>query len=106
RVLLRRGDAWDVAAAHAAARDDAWRPSRHVLERLLQARAAVWQTPRPSGEPDSDSLRLLGAVVAAPLLDRHEQVIGALYGERRRDSPGPPRSDSRVEVLLVNLLAC
>jgi adenylate cyclase len=106
RVLLRRGDTWEVAAVHGTADSRDWRPSRHVLERLLQTRSAVWQKPQRASEPDSASLRLLDTVVAAPLLNRHDEVIGALYGERRKDSPQVGRSDSRVEVLLVNLLAC
>src|SRR2546430_1436962 len=46
RVLLRKDDAWEVAAAHGTATGRAdWRPSRHVLERLLHTRSAVWQKP-------------------------------------------------------------
>jgi adenylate cyclase len=66
----------------------------------------VWQKPREAREPDSASLQLLDTVVAAPLLDRHEQVIGVLYGERRKDSRQTDRPDTHVEALLVNLLAC
>src|SRR5205807_8163092 len=106
RVLLRKEDAWEVAAVHGTADRADWRPSRHVLERLLQTRSAVWQKPHGIGEPDSASLVLLDTVVAAPLLDRHDEIIGVLYGERRKDSPQVARADSRVEVLLVNLLAC
>ena len=106
RVLLCREDAWDVAAAHGTVAGPDWRPSRHVLERLRTTRSAVWQKPQRSSIPDSASLMLLDTVVAAPLLDRHEQVIGALYGERRKDSPQASRADGQVEALLVNLLAC
>jgi adenylate cyclase len=107
RVLLRRGDTWETAAAHGATRDlPGWCPSRHVIDRLLRTRSTVWQQPQRASEPDSASLRLLDTVVAAPLLDRHEQVIGVLYGERRKDSPQATRPDTQVEALLVNLLAC
>jgi adenylate cyclase len=106
RVLLRQADAWEVTAAQGGASATGWRPSRHVVERLLATRSTVWQHPRTSGEPDSASLALLDAVVAAPLLDRHDQVIGILYGERRKDSPQSSRADSRVEAMLVDLLAC
>ena len=106
RVLLHREDTWEVAAVHAVAAEAGWRPSRHVLERLLQTRSAVWQKPQRAAEPDSASLQLLDTVVAAPLLDRNDRIIGALYGERRKDSPRTPSSDNHVEALLVNLLAC
>jgi adenylate cyclase len=106
RVLLRRGDGWDIAAAHGETRTTGWRPSRHVVEHLLHSCSTVWQHPRRSEAADSPSLALLDAVVAAPLLDRNDQVIGILYGERRKDSPQSSHADSRVEAILVDLLAC
>jgi len=108
RVLLRQPNGWSVKAVHGAAADDpAWRPSRHVLDKLLKPPPAlVWQEPRRAQEPGSASLSLLDAVVAAPLLDRNNQVIGALYGERLQGRPQACRSDGQVERLLVNLLAC
>jgi adenylate cyclase len=107
RVLLRQADGWSVKAGHGAgAEGPAWRPSRHVLDRLLQPPPAlVWQEPRRAQQPSSASLRLLDAVVAAPLLDRDDQVIGALYGERLQASPQAGCGDGQVERLLVNLLA-
>jgi class 3 adenylate cyclase len=104
-VLLRKADNWETAVVHGTDDPPGWNPSRHVLARLLATRSTVWQKPRQASEPDSASLRLLDTVVAAPLLDRHEQVIGVLYGERRKDSRQPARPDTHVEALLVNLLA-
>lgn len=106
RVLLRKGDAWEATAVQGTAPDRHWSPSRHVMDRLLQTRTTVWQNPQRATQSDSASLQLLDAVVAAPLLDRHNQVIGVLYGERRKDSPHRARPDTQVEALLVNLLAC
>jgi adenylate cyclase len=106
RVLLRNGDTWETAAVHGTTNPPGWNPSRHVIDRLLRTRSTVWQQPQRASEPDSASLCLLDTVVAAPLLDRYDQVIGVLYGERRKDSPHPSRPDTQVEALLVNLLAC
>jgi len=106
RVLLRQTDGWQVAARHGAAHDPAWAPSRHVLDRLLRTRSAVWQEASRASDPTSASLRLLDTVVAAPLLDRNDQVVGVLYGERRAGAARAAGADSRVAVLLVNLLAC
>jgi adenylate cyclase len=106
RVVLRTGDAWQTAAIHGTANSPGWNPSRHVIDRLLCTRSTVWQKPQQASDPDSASLRLLDTVVAAPLLDRHDQVIGVLYGERHKDSTHPSRPDTQVEALLVNLLAC
>jgi adenylate cyclase len=106
RVLLRKDDTWDTTSIHGTTYAPGWNPSRHVIDRLLRTRSTVWQKPQQASDPDSASLRLLDTVVAAPLLDRHDQVIGVLYGERRKDSPHPSRPDTQVEALLVNLLAC
>jgi adenylate cyclase len=107
RVLLRQGDRWDEAATHGTARNlPGWHPSRQVLDRLLRTRSTIWQHPGKVSDPDSASLRLLDTVVAAPLLDRRDEVIGILYGERRKDSPQAGRADTQVEAMLVNLLAC
>ena len=44
----------------------------------------------------SPNARLVDAVVAAPILDRHGAVIGALYGDRRQERGADPlqRRDS------------
>src|SRR5262245_19917446 len=105
RVLVRQGDGWKTEAVSGAVLDAAWRPSRHVVERLRKTRSAVWQLPRPGSDPGSASLQLLDTVVAAPLLDGSRQIIGILYGERRKGSPRSGSADHRVEALLVDLLA-
>jgi adenylate cyclase len=46
------------------------------------------------------------AVVAAPILDRHGTVIGALYGDYwRRSSPNLSRAAMRLQTMLVELIA-
>jgi adenylate cyclase len=45
-------------------------------------------------------------VVAAPILDADGQVIGALYGERRKFSLSRFHSNGKVEAMLVEMLAC
>src|SRR5262245_13300762 len=107
RVLLREGDTWSVRVAHGPAGPPIeWRPSKHVLQRLCRDRRAVWQRPQQASAPDSASLLGLATVVAAPLLDAQGNVVGALYGERRRDAPAPPQAGGKLEALLVDLLAC
>jgi adenylate cyclase len=108
RVLLRDGDNWttQITQGPPPPQGDHWRPSRHVLDRLLRERRAVWQRPRQATVPDSASLVGLDTVVAAPLLDAQNNVLGALYGERRRGSPAPSHSGGRLEAMLVDLLAC
>ncbi len=106
-VLLRQGEGWAVRARHGMLPTvPGWAPSSQVLERMCQ------QPPRtffhvlagPAPE-DSPSVAGLEAAVAAPLLDRDGNVLGALYGERiRGTSPGP--ATGNLEAALVELLAC
>ena len=44
--------------------------------------------------------------MASPLLDGGGNVIGALYGERRRDNPDRAPDNGKLEAILVELLAC
>ena len=45
-------------------------------------------------------------MVAAPILDRQGEVIGALYGERGRQSEAELPRIGKIEATLVELLAC
>jgi signal transduction histidine kinase len=101
-ILLRNGDAWRVAAR--AFRDDG-PPGREfshtILNRVVSERRTFFQ-PRMSAS-QSDSLHNIGSVVASPIFDAQEQVIGALYGTRSR----APRSREvgPLEAQLVQVLA-
>src|SRR5262249_48100200 len=65
-------------APHRAAEPD-WSPSRSILGRLLQDKRSSWL--EASAAQKAESLVGVKAVVAAPILDRYGEVIGALYGE-------------------------
>jgi hypothetical protein len=106
-VLLRQGDDWEVQALQGAAVTlPDWKPSRQVLDRLCQEKRTFFRLPAGAAPGDSGSVLSLDAVVAAPVLDRDNNVLGALYGERARDSAlaGPPTG--KLEAALVELLAC
>jgi adenylate cyclase len=82
-----------------------WRPSRQVLRRLAEERRTLWRDPETSA--DGSSLDLGCSVVAAPILDRRCQVIGALYGERQ---PGGCAGFTgfrikKIDAMLLELLA-
>jgi adenylate cyclase len=104
RVLLLEQDEWRPKAiqAGAGATSDAdWRPSRRLLERLLREKRTFREAPEAA--PGS-SLLGVRAVVAAPILDRRGEVVGALYGDRR-DDRSLTRPITRPEAMLVELLA-
>jgi adenylate cyclase len=119
-VLLREGgDFKTQAAAHAPDLpfDPDSQPSRRVLRLVSQQKRTLWQVPEPAGR--GESLREVNAVVAAPILDRAGEVIGALYGDRLLSSAvlalrSGGRADgsrlrdgpiSRHEAVLVEVLA-
>jgi adenylate cyclase len=108
RVLLREDGAWRTeafAAAAGVAAERDWQPSQKVLNRVVKEKRTFWQAPEQS-TVETVSLVGVKAVVAAPVLDRHGEVIGALYGDRRyepRTAFGP--AITRVHAVLVDLLA-
>jgi adenylate cyclase len=101
RVLVRAGDDWQVVAqVGSGSLGGEWRPSRQVLRRALEEKRTFWQTPQHAAA----SLVEIKAVVAAPILDRHGEVIGMLYGDQRQgDTRGRPLS--KLDAMLVELLA-
>lgn len=111
-VLLRDKQRWIVHQQGSAGRvlsgdrgsnaTAEWQPSDQVLARVLREKKTFWQK-LDSASP-SESLVGVKSVVASPILDATGNVIGALYGERRRGGPAM-RTITRVEAMLVDLLA-
>ena len=82
------------------------RPSVRFLNQIRELKRTSWKTPEQGGMDSARSL-IRGAVkaaVAAPLVDTAGEVIGALYGDRRDDASGPA-TFTKLEALLVELLA-
>jgi adenylate cyclase len=109
RVLMLRDGHWEVEqlkwSPHIHQEPD-WYPSQQVLNRVRQEKKTFWQVPNPA-VLTAPSLMGVKAVVAAPILDRAGEVIGALYGDRRHESrlAGLPNI-TQAEAMLVELLAC
>ncbi len=105
-LLLDERGAWKPCAAFAAAGGAAGPPSERVLEKVRREKRAFLRLP---AAPGNDSVTLPGAeaIVAAPVLDRQENVLAALYGERLLSgmmAPGRPPLTS-VEARLIEVLA-
>jgi adenylate cyclase len=61
--------------------------SRHVLNKIRQRAKTLWNKPEANASATT-SLESVASVVAAPILNRQGEVIGALYGDRA--FLGPP----------------
>lgn len=116
RVLVFEGDGWRIEgvarplvgleSVGGSGEFDNWRPSRRVLSRLRAEKRTFWEDPEISVS-ESLSLTGLSAVVAAPILDSAGEVIGALYGERKRKGVSilePPKV-SEVDAMMMEVLA-
>lgn len=107
RVLLFEQGDWQTAALRAPARlvpETDKPPSRGVLNRVRQEKRTFWEVPKATA-PEG-SLVGVQTVVAAPILDRHGAVVGALYGDRRKEGSAEGASPiTELEAMLVELLA-
>src|SRR5206468_12968390 len=106
--LIRDGE-WVQEAYTAAPRPNspAKAPaSRHVLNKVRQRAKTLWDKPEGSASATT-SLDSIAAVVAAPILNRNGDVIGALYGDRSFISPlSRQRGEiTELQAMLVDLLA-
>ncbi|MFM7292596.1 MAG: GAF domain-containing protein, partial [Planctomycetia bacterium] len=102
-VFLRADGGWKPAAIASSERSQA-RPSTNVLARVLAEKRTFWNKVDQNVDVLS-SLAILEAYVAAPILDRNGEVLGALYGHR--EGGGAGRSEiTQLEALVVETLAC
>jgi adenylate cyclase len=104
RVLRLSPRGWEIEAQHPDTAGLAgWRPSDTILTRVREGRRTFWwQVGREHG--DFSGSEELQTVLVSPLLDAQNQVVGALYGERKRE--GDAAAVGEVEATLVDVLAC
>ncbi len=109
RVLLLANDAWKVEAFHTGSHfltELNWQPSRTVLNKVRLEKRTFWQLPGRSALEGGGSLLGVNTVVVAPILDRQGEVIGALYGDRRKLSQHALSPEmTKLQAMLVELLA-
>lgn len=81
-------------------------PSHRMLEQMRSQKKTM--TRQGAGMSDArGSLMDVEAVVVSPIVDRHGEAIGALYGDRLRGaSPAAAPEITRADVLLMETLAC
>ncbi len=106
RVLLLINGEWQIKTTQISGPSDSpppRPPSQTVLQTIRQKKRTLWEQPGNDSEP-TESLYGIHTVVAAPILDKCGEAIGALYGERRC-SPKVRCGFSELEAMLVELLA-
>ncbi len=107
RVLVREGDRWTTAVFYPS-RDAEYEenhpPSRLVLNRVREEKRTCWRDLSDQGE-DAVSLVGVSSVVAAPVMSRTGEVIAILYGERRMRSILAAKPVTRLDAMLVEVLA-
>ena len=109
RILELTGeDNWTVIAAYDRQTDKAihrkWVPVADLLHRVAHEKKTCWTTPLDLAAETSSRAGLLAAI-AAPLLDQAGNVIGVLYGDRRRKGSTAMELIGTLEAMLVETLA-
>ncbi len=109
RVLLYDGGEWETAATWTSPQCGAsteWRPSQHMLQRILTEKRTFWQDPNELELDSLGSLVGVEVVVASPILNPQGDVLGVIYGDCRQDSlaAAAPKV-TKVEAIVVELLA-
>jgi len=108
-VLLREGETWQVAGRAGGRDRDLGREfSMEVLRRVVaEGRTFYESSPLESAMDASLSASLMGveAVVASPILDSRDNVVGALYGSRSTYSQARRLSIGPLEARVVQVLA-
>src|SRR5438105_7521801 len=103
-VLIRRGNLWEPVARAGKPQTSGREFSLTILQQIVQERRTFFQS-SASGSVIS-SLAGIEAVVASPVFDAQDQVVGTVYGSRTRftdSSKGP--GIGPLEAQIVQLLA-
>jgi adenylate cyclase len=102
-VLVRRGAGWETKAMHEAAESRFSRVSQAVLNHVLNQRRTFYRALAEMEQ--SASLAQVDAVVASPVFDARDEIVGVVYGSRGIQ-PGAKRPGILpMEARLVQLLA-
>ncbi len=102
-VLLREDDDWKVVAMCATDDRVGANYSRGILDEVYQLRQTVYRNLDKASL--TESLAHIDAVVAAPVREGKDRVVGVVYGSRTRGSAGGQVEIRPLEAQVVQLLA-
>jgi len=93
-LCSRHGDALEM---------EDWIPSRRILQCVRDEHKTFWRVPDGA---ENASLYNVRALVAAPIMNRKAEVVGALYGDRRHGKDGQVELQiTELEAILVEMLS-
>jgi adenylate cyclase len=103
-VIVRRDNAWDVVASHSRQGSDNQQYSMRVLLQVQTERRTFFQ--KFDNDNAGQSLTGVEALVASPIFDEQETVIGIVYGSRdMRTADENKAGIEPLEAQFVQLLA-
>jgi signal transduction histidine kinase len=102
-VLLTHGAAWKVVARAFQGEGGTGREFSHTILRFVTEEKRTFFQPAGKVVGSSESLQGVQAVVASPIFDDADNVVGVVYGSRARTAHS--RDIGSVEAQLVQLLA-
>lgn len=108
-VLIRRRDVWEVIASHSDAKEegrtksDNRQFSQRVLLQVLAEKRTFYQSFQDANA--AQSLMGIEAIVASPVLDEKNNVVGIVYGSRDMRTAAGQKGISPLEAQFFQLLA-
>ena len=104
-VLLRRDGEppWEIVARHVRRESQGPEFSRKVLQQVLDQKRTFFQGLKRGDR--LNSLAGIEAVVASPVFDDQQEIIGVVYGSRDLESTSGSRGVKPLEAQVVQLLA-
>lgn len=105
-VLVRKGNKWTTVAHFPPvdSLDDA-RFSTRVVSNVVEHGLTFWQTANDQEDFWCESLRGIESVVASPVFDADESIIGVIYGARSMNLGDGMKGIQALEARFVHLLA-
>jgi adenylate cyclase len=102
-VLLRSGDGWDTAGAFSKTEEFGTGFSTSILKRVLSESRTFFEA-IPTGDTPA-SLAKVAAVVASPIFNAEEEIVGAVYGSRDTRAEGTGKGIEPLQAQIVQILA-
>ena len=102
-VLLRHGDAWQVVSRAFQGEGGQGREFSQTIIKFVSEEKRTFFQPAGKMPSQAESLAGIQAVVASPVFDQDEKVVGVIYGSRARSARH--RDIGTLEAQMVQLLA-